>query len=66
MHEQGYEDVVEAWRAYLRRFNHGRGVVLIGHSQGTFVLRRLIREEIDPKASARRRLVSRRCCSAGT
>ena len=43
---------------YLKRFNHGRGVVLIGHSQGTFVLRRLIREEIDPKASERRRLVS--------
>jgi pimeloyl-ACP methyl ester carboxylesterase len=58
MREQGYDDVVEAWRAYLKRFNHGRGVVLIGHSQGTFVLRRLIREEIDPKASARRRLVS--------
>ena len=49
---------MEAWRTYLRRFNHGRGVVLISHSQGTFVLRRLIREEIDPKASARRRLVS--------
>ena len=58
MQEQAYDDVVEAWRAYLRRFNHGRGVVLIGHSQGTFVLRRLIREEIDPKASERRRLVS--------
>ena len=58
MREQGYDDVVEAWRAYLRRFNHGRGVVLIGHSQGTFVLRRLIRDEIDPKASERRRLVS--------
>src|SRR5919112_1970549 len=58
MREQAYEDVVEAWRAYLKRFNHGRGVVLIGHSQGTFVLRRLIREEIDRKASARRRLVS--------
>ena len=58
MREQGYDDVLEAWRTYLRRYNHGRGVVLIGHSQGTFVLRRLIREEIDPKAAARRRLVS--------
>jgi len=58
MLEQGYTDVVEAWRAYLKRFNHGRGVVLIGHSQGAIVLRRLIREEIDPKASERRRLVS--------
>ena len=58
MVEQGYDDVVEAWRAYLKRFNDGRGVVLIGHSQGTYVLRRLIREEIDPRASERRRLVS--------
>jgi Protein of unknown function (DUF3089) len=58
MLEQGYADVVEAWRTYLRRFNHGRGVVLVSHSQGTFVLERLIREEIDPKASERRRLVS--------
>jgi hypothetical protein len=58
MREQAYADVLEAWRTYLKRFNHGRGVVLMSHSQGTFVLRRLIREEIDPKASARRRLVS--------
>jgi Protein of unknown function (DUF3089) len=58
MGEQAYADVLEAWRAYVRRWGRGRGVVLIGHSQGTFMLRRLIREEIDPKASARRRLVS--------
>jgi hypothetical protein len=56
--EQAYADVVEAWRAYLKRAGHGRGVVLIGHSQGTFMLRRLVREEIDPSASARRRLIS--------
>ncbi|MGZ6709058.1 MAG: DUF3089 domain-containing protein [Solirubrobacteraceae bacterium] len=53
-----YGDVLDAWRSYLRRYDHGRGVVLIGHSQGTFMLRRLIREQIDPKASARRLLVS--------
>ena len=58
MREQGYADVVEAWRAYLKRFNRGRGVVLIGHSQGTYALRKLIREQIDPKASERRRIVS--------
>ena len=33
-----------------RASTSGRGVVLMGHSQGTFVLRRLIREEIDPQA----------------
>jgi pimeloyl-ACP methyl ester carboxylesterase len=58
MFEQAYADVLEAWRTYLRHLNQGRGVVLIGHSQGTFVLRRLVREEIDPKASMRKRLVS--------
>jgi hypothetical protein len=53
-----YGDVREAWREYLRRDNHGRGVVLVGHSQGTFHLRRLIRDEIDRSPSGRRRLVS--------
>ena len=51
-------DVKAAWRTYLRRFNHGRGVVLIGHSQGTFHLRDLLRQEIEPHRAQRRRLVS--------
>ena len=33
-------------------------MVLVGHSQGTFVLRQLIREEIDPRRAMRRKLVS--------
>jgi hypothetical protein len=53
-----YRDVRDAWREYLRKHNKGRGVVLIGHSQGTFMLRELIKREIDPSASARRRLIS--------
>src|SRR5688572_9130885 len=53
-----YADVRSAWRDYLRNHNHGRGVVLIGHSQGTFVLRPLIAREIDPKPRVRRRLIS--------
>jgi hypothetical protein len=53
-----YADVRAAWRDYLRHDNHGRGVVLIGHSQGTGMLTRLITEEIDRRASVRRRLVS--------
>jgi hypothetical protein len=58
MTESAYRDVVEAWRTYLRRFNRGRGVVLLSHSEGTFVLRRLISEKIDPKRSALKRIVS--------
>lgn len=53
-----YGDVRRAWRAYLRKRAPGRGTILIGHSQGTFMLGRLVAEEIDPKRSARRRLVS--------
>ncbi|HEY1360385.1 MAG TPA: DUF3089 domain-containing protein [Thermoleophilaceae bacterium] len=56
--KQGYVDVLRAWRTYLRRYNHGRGVVIVGHSQGSFVLRKLIAREVDRKRSARRRLVS--------
>jgi len=52
-----YADVLAAWRSYLERDNHGRGVVLIGHSQGANHLIRLITEEIDGKP-AQRQLVS--------
>jgi hypothetical protein len=54
----GYADVKQAWRTYLRKYNRGRGVVFIGHSQGTFVLRRFLAQEIDRKPQARRLLVS--------
>ena len=39
-----YGDVAAAWKTYLRKYNQGRGVVLIGHSQGTYVLRELIHQ----------------------
>ena len=45
----GYHDVVDAWNYYLEHYNHGRGVVLIGHSQGSGVLTGLIKNEIDGK-----------------
>ncbi|PZQ64355.1 MAG: lysophospholipase [Phenylobacterium zucineum] len=45
----GFNDVVEAWNYYLAHENKGRGVVLIGHSQGSGVLQRLIPAEIEGK-----------------
>ncbi len=45
----GYNDVHDAWNEYLAHDNHGRGVVLIGHSQGSGVLTALIAKEIDGK-----------------
>ncbi len=45
----GYTDVLDAWHHYLENDNTGRGVVLVGHSQGAMVLTRLIADEIDGK-----------------
>jgi hypothetical protein len=53
-----YGDVRQAWNDYLTHYNRGRGVVLIGHSQGAGMLNQLVREKIDPKPKARRRLAS--------
>ena len=53
-----YKSVLKAWKKYLRKFNDGRGVVLIGHSQGSFVLRQLIAKQIDPNPALRKQLIS--------
>lgn len=52
-----FNDVRDAWTYYLAHANHGRGVVLVGHSQGSGVLTQLIRTEIDGKP-AQKQLVS--------
>jgi hypothetical protein len=44
-----YDDVKDAWNYYLKNDNNGRGVVLVAHSQGSFILNRLIHDEIDGK-----------------
>jgi Protein of unknown function (DUF3089) len=53
-----YKSALSAWRDYVAHDNKGRGFVLIGHSQGSFVLRQLIKEEIDGKPALRKRMVS--------
>ncbi|WP_245558241.1 DUF3089 domain-containing protein [Nocardia thailandica] len=55
--DTGYADVVAAWRDYLARDNDGRGVIFVGHSQGTMILRRLLREHVDPDPAVRDRVV---------
>jgi hypothetical protein len=42
-----YDDVKDAWNYYLEHDNRGRGVVLVAHSQGSFILTDLIRNEIE-------------------
>jgi hypothetical protein len=47
--EMAYRDVKAAWDDYLANDNKGRGVVLIGHSQGSLVLSQLIGREVQGK-----------------
>ena len=53
-----YGDVLDAFRHYLANDNDGRGVVLVGHSQGTGHLARLLAEEVDTDEALREKLIS--------
>lgn len=53
-----YRDVRSAWREYLTKFNRGRGVILVGHSQGAGHLAELLAEEIEPRPKVRFKIAS--------
>jgi len=55
---KAYEGVAKAWEDYLAHYNDGRGVVLIGHSQGSAMLIALLRRQVDNDPAVRRHLVS--------
>jgi hypothetical protein len=53
-----YLDVEAAWYNYLKRDNNGRGVVLIGHSQGASILKQLVAGVIEKDSDMRRRMIA--------
>jgi hypothetical protein len=53
-----FDDVRDAWRSYLNEDNDGRGVVLVGHSQGAMVLARLLEDDVARQPAVRERVVS--------
>ena len=53
-----YASVAASFHNYLANYNHGRGIVFIGHSQGAMMLTALLKYEVDPDAALRRQLVS--------
>ncbi len=55
---KAYGDVLSAWRYYLKHYNRGRGIVLIGHSQGAGMLEQLIADQIDHKRREQKRIIS--------
>jgi hypothetical protein len=55
---KAYGGVAAAWDDYLAHDNDGRGVVVIGHSQGASMLIALLRRKVDDVPAVRRHLVS--------
>ncbi len=53
-----YSGVSAAFRTYMANYNHGRGIVFVGHSQGAMMLTALLKFEVDAKPEVRRLLVS--------
>lgn len=56
--EIAYADVLDAFSHYMATENGGRGVVLLGHSQGAGMINRLIAEEIDGVAAVQDQFVT--------
>ncbi len=53
-----YADVLDAFKEYITNRNDGRGFVLVGHSQGTAHLVRLIADEVESHPYLSERLIS--------
>jgi len=58
MLDTAYADVADAFRHYLANDNEGRPFVVLGHSQGSGMLSRLLADEIDGDAALRSHLIS--------
>ncbi len=52
-----FADVLDAFKTYMADDNHGRGIVLIGHSQGAGMLSQLLASEFDTHPDVRKLLV---------
>jgi hypothetical protein len=51
-------DVQAAWYDYLARDNGGRGVVIVGHSQGALILKQLLADVIEKDSAMKRKLIA--------
>jgi hypothetical protein len=56
--QRAYGDVSDAFEYYLRHYNDGRGIVLVGHSQGSHMLTKLLQDKFADDEELRKRLVS--------
>jgi hypothetical protein len=55
--EVAFSDILDAFEHYMGQYNHGRKVVLLGHSQGADMVVRLLKKLFDHDATMRDRLL---------
>lgn len=53
-----YTGLLAAFDDYMANYNHGRGIVFIGHSQGAMLLVNMLEDRFDTNPDARKLLVS--------
>lgn len=53
-HDLAYQDVAQAFDAFVAAQPKERGIVLAGHSQGSFIVKRLLKERVAGQPLARR------------
>ncbi len=53
-----YTSALAGFEDYLKHYNHGRGIVFIGHSQGAGIVIELLMHKVDDNPALRKRLVS--------
>jgi hypothetical protein len=58
LYDIAYGDALDAFRHYLANDNQGRGVILMGHSQGSGLMRQIMQETVDGDPTVRDRLVA--------
>lgn len=56
--DAAYQDVLAAFTSYLEHHAGDRPLVIIGHSQGTFLTTRLVQEVVEPDPALRGRLLA--------
>ena len=53
-----YDSLLSAWKDFLAHHDDGKPIVFIGHSQGAAMLIDLLRAQVDPSRTLRKRMVS--------
>lgn len=56
--EIAYQDVLEAFNYYLKHHNRGRPFILMGHSQGSIMLRMLMQREFENNENLKSKLIT--------